>query len=360
VRSNWANKMSRASAFAGLLCATGALVFPALAQDFVLDSYYDCARATNGKSYCKQVGKGGNYFPVPDEFLVRLMVSKLGQQNVTTNTTVTASTTTNTPAIQGLTNDASEIRGLIDLYTKMIAEQKQVATGDDDPAGTASQAIAILNGRIAELQKQFKDKTTQLSTYQTSIRPNDPDLRISARKASELYPKVPWYIPGTSEIGEFWIEPFVTDTGSLSFNLKFVDPKGVNDKVRATILLETKELDRAQKALLKLVNWSKVAHDKGIRRALTKRVDCFPSATCPDEGKKRDGVASTEIVFQVNEEGATSGRIQRNKGLYDEGYNISMESAVWLQAYLNHVLREGKSEFEAGSRSTDELKDLLR
>ncbi len=161
-------------------------------------------------------------------------------------------------------------------------------------------------------------------------------------------------------MGEFWTEPVVSDSGALSFSLKFVDPKSVNDKVRATIMLTSMELDRTQKALLKLVNWSKVSHEKGVRRAFTKRIDCFPAATCPEEGKKRDGVASTEIVFQVNDEGATSGRIQRNKGLYDESYNISMESAVWLQAYLNHVLRDGQSEFEAGSRSNDELKDLFK
>jgi hypothetical protein len=174
-----------------------------------------------------------------------------------------------------------------------------------------------------------------------------------------LFPKVPWYIPGTSEIGEFWIEPFVTDTGALSFNMKFVDPKATNEKTRATIVFTAAELERAQKAMLKLINWSKVAHENGMRRALSKRVDCFPNTTCPNEGQKRDGVASTEIVFQVNDEGATSGRIQRNKGHYDEGYNVSMESAVWLQAYLSHVLHDGKFAFESGSRSTDELKQLL-
>ncbi len=70
-----------------------------------------------------------------------------------------------------------------------------------------------------------------------------------------MFPKVPWYIPGTSEIGEFWIEPFVTDTGALSFNMKFVDPKATNEKTRATIVFTAAELERAQKAMLKLINW---------------------------------------------------------------------------------------------------------
>jgi hypothetical protein len=114
-----------------------------------------------------------------------------------------------------------------------------------------------------------------------------------------------------------------------------------------------------QKALLKMTGWSKTAHDQHIRRAMTKRVDCFPDGNCPAEGQKREGVSSTEIIFQINEDGATSGRIQRNKGKYDDGYNISMESAIWLQAYLKHVLNEGKSEFDAGSKSTDELRQMF-
>lgn len=64
---------------------------------------------------------------------------------------------------------------------------------------------------MKELEGKFLDETTKLSRYSTSIKPNDPDLQITARKASETDPKVPYYIPGTSETGEFWVEPFVTD-----------------------------------------------------------------------------------------------------------------------------------------------------
>ena len=103
---------------------------------------------------------------------------------------------------------------------------------------------------MRDLKAQFLDKTTQLSRYRTSIAPNDPDLRISARKASETYPKVPYYIPGTSDTGEFWIEPLVTEVGDLAFNLKFIDPKSENDKVRASILLSVGDVEKAQKGLV--------------------------------------------------------------------------------------------------------------
>ena len=48
------------------------------AQDFVLDTYYDCAKATNGKAYCRQVGKGSGYFPISDDFLERFVALKSG------------------------------------------------------------------------------------------------------------------------------------------------------------------------------------------------------------------------------------------------------------------------------------------
>ena len=179
------------------------------AQDFSRDGFYGCARATNGKAYCKQVGRGENYFPVSDEFLQRFMTAKAGsapapipnrpgsmeavapppsgsgnvtqqqqQQNIT-NTTVN-----NTVIVQNLQRDASEARGLIELYTKMIEEQKKQSVQSGDGGAAAVAAVDVLNQRAELLRKQFAQNTTELGRYQTSIRPNDPDRKISARKAS--------------------------------------------------------------------------------------------------------------------------------------------------------------------------------
>jgi hypothetical protein len=75
---------------------------------------------------------------------------------------------------------------------------------------------------------------------------------------------------------------------------------------------------------------------------------------------ERDGVASTEIDFKVYEVRSTASRIQRNKGRFEDGYNVSIDSASMLQAYLNHILTEGKTDFEAGSRIDDQMKELFR
>jgi len=359
----------------------GAVTLPVRAQDFVLDGFYNCAKATNGRPYCQQVGKGANYFPVTDEFLQLFFSARTGsvrpapggtpaqlqatqpsgaggsvvqlQQNITT--------INNTVVVDNLKKDASEARGLIALYSKMIAEQKNQSSKDGgDASEAANQAIAILNARIETLRQSFTTSTTELSRYQTSIRPNDPDMRISARKASELFPKVPWYVPGTSDVGEFWLEPLVTDDGSLKFNMRFVDPSAEGDKkIKSTFNFTKDDLVAVQQALLKLIGWAKVAHQKGVKQVI-KTVDCFPKQSCVPEDQRKPGITSTEIVFQVNDEGATSGRIQRNKGKFKEGYNISIESTVWLQAYLNHIIIEGTDEFDAGSRTKADVDSLFK
>lgn len=269
--------------------------------------------------------------------------------------------TVNSTVIVNLTNDAAEDRGLIVMFNAIMDEQRKMAADDSGLSDVAMQSITVLEARVTQLRAQFLDKTTELSRYRTSIKPNDPELQITARKASEIYPKVPYYIPGTPETGEFWIEPIVTDVGDLAFNLKFIDPKAENDKTRGSILLTASEVEIAQKALVQVVKWAKVAHDKHIRRNYTQRAVCFPDDKCPAEnGQKREGMASTEIAFKVYEDGSTAGRIQRNKGRFEDGYNISVDSASMLQAYFNHILTEGKMDFEAGSRTEDQMKELFK
>ena len=79
------NMRPRASVLATLICAAAfsPLIPSVRAQDFVLDNYYDCAKATNGKAYCRQVGKGSGYFPVSDDFLERFVALKSGNGNST-------------------------------------------------------------------------------------------------------------------------------------------------------------------------------------------------------------------------------------------------------------------------------------
>ena len=333
-------------------------VLPTAAQTFLLDGYHNCQRATNGKPYCQRPTSGETYFPVSEQFFSRYTSAREAAAS-RPQTVIQNNTVNNTAIVQRLENEASDLRGMMALYRDIIREQSQQNATVSACHGVAAETRAVLTNRLREVETGFRERTTQLSGYVTSIRPNDPDLKITARRASELFPKIPFYIPATPETGEFWLEPNVTDTGELAFNLKFIDTGAGIDKVRSTIPLNVRELETVRDALCKLTDWATVAHKNRVTN-FSKRASCFPEARCPEEGGKRDGVSSTEIIFAVQEDGRTSGRIQRNRGRFTDGYNMSMESVLLLQAYLNHVLLEGKQEFDAGTRTREEVRDLFK
>ena len=248
----------------------------------------------------------------------------------------------------------------IEILTKVVREQSELKKDANvEVRVSVEETITALNNRIKQLKSEFDVKDEEFSRYLTSVRPNDRDFYLTARRASESYPKIPYYIPGTKEIGEFWIEPTVTDKGELSFGFKFVDTEASVEKVRGKIDMSRPEIEDVQKALLKLHEWSDKAHSENVR-SYEKRVICFPEKECPPDGERIDGKSSTEIRFIVYEDGATAGRIQRNKGLFVEGYNVSIDSALMLQAYLNHVIKAANKEYTSGRRSKKELDDMFK
>jgi hypothetical protein len=101
-------------------------------------------------------------------------------------------------------------------------------------------------------------------------------------------------------------------------------------------------------------------HQQGLRKNYDKRVTCFPVSECPSDDERVDGKPSTEIRFNVYEDGSTAGRIQRNKGRFVEGYNVSIESAMLLQAYLAHVIKTAGAEYSAGTQDKSSLDRLFQ
>jgi hypothetical protein len=357
--------MTRLSLWAAVLgTAAMAVAAPALAQNFVLDGHYGCARATNGRTYCRRQGVA-TYVPVTEEFFTRYETMRTGvapaapaaapqpvvvQQQQVNNVNI---------VVQTLGREYADLDGQIAILSSLIEEERSLTRSGGEPQQTGSETIAAIEARLGELRTAQAGKLREAGRYQTSIRPNDFDQYISARKMSEVFPKIPYYVPGTKEVGEFWLEPQVRDDGALVFRMRFIDPTSKDDRTRSSIEMTPDEVNTTRVGLLKLSTWSFTAHENKIRRSFEKRAACFPVQNCPEEGQKRDGVASTEIVFTVNEDGSTGGRFQRNKGRYEESYGISIESARLLQAYLRRVLREGRREYNAGSQSREELGKLF-
>ena len=150
--------------------------------------------------------------------------------------------------------------------------------------------------------------------------------------------------------------PRVTDEGFLVYRLDFLDPTSTYEKVRDSINIPHESIDEVIKALMNIDKWTITAQENNLTRRISKTALCIPTGRCQN---KKKGIMSTEIVFQVYEDGSTSGRIQRNKGTYSVGYNLSVESSVLLSAYLTYMRDTGSKEFNIGNMSDEEVKSLF-
>jgi hypothetical protein len=152
------------------------------------------------------------------------------------------------------------------------------------------------------------------------------------------------------------IVPRVSDAGALNYEFDFIDPVSSYAKVRDRIVVPHDEIEKLINGLEKVDEWTTVAQENNITRRVSKIASCFPEVNC---GEKAVGKSSTEVVFQIYEDGATAGRIQRNKGQYVVGYNMSVESSILLGAYLIYMEEAGAKEFNIGVMTDDQVLELF-
>ena len=244
-----------------------------------------------------------------------------------------------------------EIQASLNMYeaiSKVVKRQKPDVRSRFRIA--INKEIKKLNAEKQSLEQEFSNQ------YSTPIRPSNQKLNISSFKASETFPKIPFYVPGTNEIGEMLTIPRVTDEGYLVYRLDFLDPTLTYEKVRDSINIPHESINEVIEALFNIDKWTITAQENNVTRRVSKTALCIPTGRC--ENKKK-GVMSTEILFQVYEDGSTAGRIQRNKGTYSVGYNLSVESSVLLSAYLTYMRDTGFKEFNIRNMSDEELESLF-
>ncbi len=255
---------------------------------------------------------------------------------------------------------ADDLTAQITLLQTLVKELQVDRSHSANPPALTDLTIDLVTKKLDELKRQQNVHPADVAKYQTPIRPADSQSFPTARKVSESYPPIPYYIAGTSEIGDFWVLPEVSDSGQLKFKVRFIDPDSTNDRVRSEVAMSLPEVEQMVDSLRKLFEWSETAHKDRIRREFEKRVLCVPMTECPAEGQRTDGKSSTELVFHVNDEGITNGAIRRNKGQYVESYNFSIDSGLMLRAYMMHVVNEAKLEYEAGSQTKGDLDKLFK
>ena len=77
----------------------------------------------------------------------------------------------------------------IDLLTKVLQRQQDLSkTAEPSIRLSIDATIVVINKRIADLKRQYGEQEPMFARYLTSIQPNDRDLYLTARKASENDP----------------------------------------------------------------------------------------------------------------------------------------------------------------------------
>lgn len=228
---------------------------------------------------------------------------------------------------------------------------------EKQPLTMKERVLSVVGNEITRLQAEKMRLQEMLSSrFSTPIRPQNANLTVSAFRAADTFPKIPFYVPGTAEIGEMLVIPRVTDDGYLIYQFDFLDPTSTYDKVRDTIEVAHSDIQSFIVGLHKVDEWTKVAQQNNVNRRIEKTSSCIPKGLCSE---KKQGVSSTEIVFQIYEDGSTAGRIQRNKGKFAVGYNMSVESSILLSAYLTYMKEAGSKEFNIGVMSDKEVEKLF-
>lgn len=255
---------------------------------------------------------------------------------------------------------ADDLAKQIALLQLIIGELQQDRQQNSTPPALTDQAIGALQEKLAEFKKRGSSQPENSPEYRTPVRPDDAQSFPTARYISETYWRIPYYIAGTPEVGDFWVLPQVSDAGQLEFKLRFIDPNSSTDKVRAEVKLSSSQAEQLADSLARLSAWSDTIHENRIRREFEKRVTCIPLSDCPPAGQRIEGKLSTELLFHINDEGETNGALRLNKGLYEETYNFSIKSGRLLWAYMVHVIKEAKLEYQAGSATNDDLDKILK
>jgi peptidoglycan hydrolase-like protein with peptidoglycan-binding domain len=216
---------------------------------------------------------------------------------------------------------------------------------------TVKERLNELRSSIREIEIEVKGK------YGTPIRPTNANLGVTAVKASEVFPRVPYYIPGTTETGELWIKPYVTDEGLLTYDFNFVAEFSDFEKIKDTLTMNSEHVMAVADALVKVTEWSDTAIQKGMRRSYEKSAYCYPQVMC---GKNEAGNNSAEVIFVLYDDGSTAVRLQENKGKFRSGYNLSVESGLLLSAYMDYMVEIGENEFEANTMTDAELDSVFK
>jgi peptidoglycan hydrolase-like protein with peptidoglycan-binding domain len=226
----------------------------------------------------------------------------------------------------------------------------EMAQGGQD--GFAQDKINALKARIA-LIESFKGESVANASATTES--TNLPVSMPGQKVAGIYPLIPYYTPGSGQVGELEVAPRATGQGVV-YDFRFVQHVNGASDTSNTIAINGADISQLNYGIQKSHEWSGEAKKKGLRQLYQKVASCFPENTCGDDNSD----ASTKVLFMLYEDGSTAAKVQRKSGDSLFGYNLSLDSALLLASYLDYMKAKGETEYGVGTMTDADLNSVFK
>ncbi len=243
---------------------------------------------------------------------------------------------------------------IADQQLSLLKEVLRVQNSGEDQTPFNTAMINALDKRISVIQR-FRDQAAL--DMDAGMGVPLPSGNLAGSKVSNISPIIPYYLLETDEVGEMHVTPRVNDSNIVVYDMDIREPGAGFGNTRETISVQSDGADDLMGGLQKAHEWSDVAQRKGIHQKHEKMAACFPKTAC---GGSLSVGSAHEVIFMLFKDGSTAARIQKSADSRASGYNLSIESALLLSAYLDYMKRVGEYEYTAGSMSNAELDSVFK
>ena len=215
--------------------------------------------------------------------------------------------------------------------------------------------------RLASNQKEYAEKVAGIR--------EKSDLEAADANIYDV--KIQYYVPGSEEIGEMWIDWFIDDEKGPMMRLHFMDPthKYENESHKIDISLEpiesvcntdiniktdetTSPSCEIVKDLLIANKWATIAKKQEMKRRYKKRVSFIQG----NENSKK----SLGINFQVYENGGMTAQLEELNHGYPKRFNFTFAQALELARYIENTRKKAHKKWMNKTRTKEDLDALFQ
>jgi peptidoglycan hydrolase-like protein with peptidoglycan-binding domain len=241
---------------------------------------------------------------------------------------------------------------IADEQLSLLNEVLRIQVMEDGSGDFSKDKVKAVKARISVIEA-FKGQS--VSDTNATVGATTMPVSLSGAKVARIYPLIPYYTPGSGQVGELQVAPRATGNGVV-YDFNFIQHATGSEDISSTISINSADIEQLNHGIKKSHEWSAVAQKKGLRQLHQKAASCFPESMCGDGA----GGTPTKVMFMLYEDGSTAAKIQQKNGNTIVGYNLSVDAALLLSSYLDFMKSKGEAEFSVGTMTDADLNSVFK